>query len=203
MNINELYQTVIQHVNDHAVMIALLLAVLTFVIYLSRNVIKQGWLNIKNRYRLNHLGVKHLSNVQWPDGLGSYFIIDRLILRPDGITVLIYKKYPGKIFCADGIDDWTQMLGQKSYKFKNPLYDLDCQINAIKAHVPNVRINGFLFFDHTAEFPKGHPDRVIHYKEIPEKLQRNKKNKIEDGVMSAWAKLKELASNKELTNNSV
>ena len=203
MNINEIYQTVIQQVNDHALVVASLLLVSIIILYLSRKVIKRGWLNIKIRYRLNHLGVKHLSNVQWPDGLGSYFTIDRLILRPDGITVLMYKKYPGKIFCADDIDDWTQMLGQKSYKFKNPLYDLDYQINVIKRFVPDVPVNGFLFFDHTAEFPKGHPDRVIHYKKIPETLQRHRKNKIEDNVMSAWDKLNELARNKELVNNSV
>ena len=203
MDINEIYQTIIQQVNDNALIFASLSMVLAIALYLSRKAMKQGWLNIKNRYRLNHLGVKHLCDVQWPDGLGSYFTIDRLILRPDGITVLVYIKYPGKIFCADDIDEWTQMLGQQSYKFKNPLYDLDCLINAIKTYVPNVPVNGFLFFDHTAEFPKGHPDRVIHYKKIPETLQRNRKYKVEDGVMSAWKKLNELVSDKALVSNSV
>lgn len=178
MNISELYQTIIQQLNDHALAIAWSLMVLVIVIYLSRKVIKRGWLIFKNRYRLNHLGVKHLANVQWPDGLGYYFTVDRLVLRPDGITLLMYKQYPGKIFCADNIDDWTQMLGQKSYPFKNPFYDLDCQISAIQSCVPNVSVNGFIFFDYTAEFPKGHPDRVIHHKCIPEILERNKKRNV-------------------------
>lgn len=177
--------------------------VLVIILYLGRKTIKRSWLRLKNRYRLNHLGVKHLSNVQWPDGLGYYFTIDRLILRPDGITLLMYKQYPGKIFCADNMDDWTQMLGQKSYKFKNPFYDLDCQVSAVQSYVPNVPVNGFLFFDYTAEFPKGHPRRVIHHKSIPEILQRNRKRKVEDDVMSAWKKLKALAKNKQTMSSAI
>lgn len=196
MNISEFYQTIIQLLNDHALTIAWSLMVFVMVFYLSRKAIKRWWLIFKNRYRLNHLGVKHLSDVQWPDGLGYYFTVDRLILRPDGITLLMYKQFPGKIFCADNIDDWTQMLGQKSYKFKNPFYDLDCQVNAIQSCVPNVPVNGFIFFDYTAEFPKGHPDRVIHHKSIPETLKPNKKRDVEDGVMSAWRELKKVVKKK-------
>lgn len=197
MNISELYQTIIQQINDHALTIAASLMVFVFIVYLSRKVISRWWFIFKNRYRLNHLGVKHLSNVQWPDGLGYYFTVDRLILRPDGITVLMYKQYPGKIFCADNIDDWTQMLGQKSFKFKNPFYDLDCQVSAIQSCIPNIPVNGFIFFDYTAEFPKGHPDRVIHHKSIPEILKRHKKRDVEVDVMSAWKKLKEVVKNKQ------
>lgn len=197
MNISELYQTIIQQVNDHALTIAASMMVFVFIIYLSRKLISRWWLIFKNRYRLNHLGVKHLSNVQWPDGLGYYFTVDRLILRPDGITLLIYKQYPGKIFCADNIDDWTQMLGQKSYKFKNPFYDLECQVNAIQSCVPNVSVNGVIFFDYTAEFPKGHPDRVIDHKSIPEDLKRHKKRDVEDSVMSAWKELKKVIEKKQ------
>lgn len=196
MNISDLYQTIVQQINDHALPIALSLAVLVIILYLSRKKIYRGWSSFINRYRLNHLGVKHLSNVQWPDGLGYYFTIDRLILRPDGITILMYKQYPGKIYCADNIDDWTQMIGQKSYTFKNPFYDLDCQVTAVQESVPDISVNGVLFFDYTAEFPKGHPERVIHHKSIPESLQRNGKRKVGESVLAAWKKLKTLSRRK-------
>mgnify|MGYP000672060310 CR=1 FL=1 len=188
MTINDIFQTVNLIIEPYAFSVALVISLLA-VVLLNRRKIKHIWLNFKTRYRLNRLGFKQKTNFQWPDGLGNYFTIDRLILRHDGITLLVYKQYPGKIFCADNIDDWTQMLGQKSYRFKNPLGDLDCQIKAISACIPNVPVNGFLFFDQLAEFPKGHPDRVIYLKKIPEELRRDKNLDVEESVLSAWKQL--------------
>ena len=188
MTIRDIFQTVTEIIEPYAFPVALAIILLA-VVLLNHRKIKHIWLNFKTSYRLNRLGFKQKLNFQWPDGLGNYFTIDRLILRHDGITLLVYKQYPGKIFCADNIDDWTQMLGQKSYRFKNPLGDLDCQIKAISACIPNVPVNGFLFFDQLAEFPKGHPDRVIYLKKIPEELRRDKNLEVEESVLSAWKQL--------------
>jgi len=186
---SDIPQDIIQLIDRYALPMVLLMLIFAIIIYLSRRKIKQSWLNFKTRYCLNRLGIKQISNLKCPDGLGHHFIIDWLILRHDGITLLIYKRFPGKIFCADEIDDWTQMLGNKSYRFKNPLYDLDCQVKAVSACVPNVAINGFLFFDHLTEFPKGHPDRIIHLKKIPEELKRNKHDEVKTSVMTAWKQI--------------
>jgi hypothetical protein len=192
MTISDIPQTI-----DNYIIASVLAPVsLLVVIFLARSKIKHAWLNFKTRYRLNRLGLKQIANVQWPDGLGHYFTIDRLILRNNGITLLVYKQYPGKIFCADHIDDWTQMLGQKSYRFKNPFYDLDYQVKTIASCIPGVPVNGFLFFDQLAEFPKGHPDRVIHIKNIPEELKQNKRPQVEKSVLAAWNKLLTMAKNK-------
>ena len=162
---------------------------IAFIIYLNRIRIKQSWLSFRTRYCLKHLGLEQISNIQVPDGLDHHFIIDRLLLRHDGITLLVYKKFSGKIFCADHIDEWTQMLGQKSYLFKNPLFELENQIKAISAQLPDINIDGFIFFDHTTQFPKGHPDRVMHPRLIPEKLQRNNRHQVEPKVMDGWRKM--------------
>ena len=84
------------------------------------------------------------------------------------------------------------MLGQKSYTFKNPLPELDYQIRTLSASIPNIPVNGFIFFDYQAEFPKGHPDRVIHCKEIPEELIRHKNDKAQANIEGAWQKLLEI-----------
>jgi len=173
----------------YAIAIVLFLLAFAIIIYLNWREIKLYWSNLKTRYFLNHLGLKQISNLRCPDGLGHQFIIDRLILRHDGITLLVYKRYPGKIFCAEQIDHWTQMLGSKSYRFKNPLYELDYQVKAVSACVPKVPVNGFLFFDHLTEFPKGHPERIVHLENIPEELKRNKHDKVKTSVMSAWENL--------------
>jgi hypothetical protein len=186
---SDIPQAIVQLAAQYRWPISLVLLLVATVIYLSRQKIKHGWLNFKTGRRLKRLGNKQISGFQCPDGLGHYFLIDRLILRPDGISLLLFKCYPGKIFCADQIDDWTQMLGKKSYRFTNPLYDLECQVKAVSACVPGVPVNGYLFFDHLAEFPKGHPDRVIHINNIPPQLERDKKRTVDAAVMAGWKKL--------------
>lgn len=188
MTSSDLYQYGISS-GQFALLIALVLVVLAVAIYLGRRKIHSAWQNIKTRYRLNHLGLKQISNFQCPDGLGQYFTIDRLVMRHDGISVLLFKRYPGSIFCADDIDQWTQMLAGKSYRFSNPLVDLDYQVKAIASCIPDVPVNGFLLFDQQAEFPKGHPDRVIQLDNIPDALKRNKENKVQSSIESAWEKL--------------
>ena len=177
-------------INDRY-LLSVVLALLVFIciIFMNRRKIKHGWLNLKTRRRLKRLGVKQIANFKCQDGLGQHYIIDRLILRPNGISLLLCKCYPGKIFCADRIDDWTQMLGKKSYRFKNPLYDLECQVKAVSAFVPNVPVDGYLFFDHLAEFPKGHPEQVIYLQKIPAQLVCNKKDDVQASVQDGWKKL--------------
>ncbi len=179
----------VQAMEAYALSAAVIILAVFTGLYLNRRKITNTWLTIKTRYRLNRLGYKQVSSIQWPDGLGHYFTIDKLILRHDGVSLLVYKPYSGKIFCADNIDDWTQMIGQKSYKFINPLHDLEHQIKIISACIPDVSVSGYLFFDHQAEFPKGQPGRVIRLNNIPEELKRNKKFSVEKKVMSAWGKL--------------
>lgn len=193
MTPGEATQFVIQILNTYLLPISAVIISLVLVLFVSRKKIRQFWLGRKALRSLKRLGFKRMVNFKCPDGLGYHYIIDHLILRHDGISLLLYKRYPGKIYCADDIDQWTQMLGQKSYRFDNPLYDLDCQIKAISECVPNIPINGYLFFDHLAEFPKGRPDRVFQLKEIPEELKPTKKAKVEKNVMAAWKKLQSMA----------
>jgi len=174
---------------QYVLLIALLMVTLAIVIYLGRNYFKHALQNVKTRYNLNRLGLKQIADFQCPDGLGNYFTVNRLVMRHDGISLLVFKPYPGSIFCADDIDEWTQMLAGKSYRFKNPLIDLDYQIKAVSARVPDVPVNGFLLFDAQAEFPKGHPDRVIRSDSIPEALKRNKNLKVPASVDAAWEEL--------------
>lgn len=190
MTVDDMFQSVRLESDQYLLLIVLALAVLVIVLFLSRNKIKQSWLNMKTRRCLNQLGLKQIANFRCPDGLGSYFIIDRLLMRHDGISLVMLKQYPGSIYCADNIDEWSQLLGGKSYYFKNPLVDLEYQVNIVSASIPGVPVNGFLFFDHQAYFPKGHPDRVIQLDSLPSSLKRDKKNKAQESVQSAWKKLR-------------
>jgi len=192
MKTSDYFQSISNDVNQYALLIALVLAVLILVIVLKRGAIRQLWLNIKTRFYLNRLGLKGISNFRCPDGLGDYFIIDRLLMCPDGISVIIFKQFSGVIFCADHIDEWSQILEGKSYKFKNPLIDLEHQVNAVSSCIPGVPVNGYLFFDHRALFPKGHPERVIQIDTIPQSLKRNRHAVTGTPIKSAWEKLRSL-----------
>lgn len=168
----------------------LILLGLLISFFINRKKLQAWWLNVKTQRCLNSLGADQILNINCPDGLGHYFNIDRLLLRQEGISLLIYKKYPGKIFCADRIDEWTQMLGQKSYNFKNPLFDLEYQIKALSTYFPGIDINGYLFFDHNAEFPKGHPERIIHPQQVPQELNCNDPSEVAPHVLEAWERFK-------------
>lgn len=185
-------QTMTQLVEQYAILIAIFLFSLMTVIFLNRKKLKQYWMNFKTNRKLNSLGIKQIKNIQWSDGLDHYFTIDRLIMHKDGISLLMNKCYPGKIFCADNIDEWTQMCGQKSYKFKNPLSELEYQVKTLSNSIPNVHVNGFIFFDHMSEFPKGHPERVIHFSKIPSQLVSDKKDLAEKNITEAWGKILEM-----------
>ncbi len=190
----DINQLLIALQDQYVLLIPMILLVFAFLFYLSRRKINLLWLNLKTHYRLNRLGLREISNFKFPDGLGNFFTVDRLILRQDGISLLVFKQYPGSIFCADDIDEWTQMLEGKSYRFQNPLIALDYQIKAISSFIPDVPVNGFLLFDHQAEFPKGCPERVIKFSNLPPSLKRNKNTKAQASVMSAWERLSALSA---------
>ncbi len=169
--------------------LAMAASAIFLIALLVRKKIRHGWLNLKTRYCLNHLGHKRIAHFKWPDGLGHYFTVDRLILHAEGISLLMLTPYPGRIFCADGIDEWTQMIGQKSFRFANPLHELDFRIKAIATAVPNVNVNGYLFFDYQAEFPKGHPERVIYLGRLPDMLRFDKDASPSENLLAAWDSL--------------
>jgi hypothetical protein len=175
-----------QILNNDFIPVILIIFGLLFLLFINRSSILAYWINLKTQRCLNHLGVDQITNIKCPDGLGHEFNIDRLILRQNGISILMYKKYHGKIFCADHINEWTQMLGQKSYAFKNPLFELDFQIKALQTCIPGIDIDGYLFFDHNTEFPKGHPQRVINPQHIPHNLDRPQHIEIDQSIMQAW-----------------
>ena len=155
------------------------------------NVLKKIWSGLKTGRGLGRVGIKQYRDFHCPDGVGGQFKIDRLILRPDGISVLMYMRYEGNIYCGENIDRWTQMLGGKSYSFANPLMMLDYQITAVKSLVPGIDVDGYLFFDHRAHFPKGKAGRVIQLDNMPDALLNNRGQRPDDKLMLAWKKLQQ------------
>ena len=140
---------------------------------------------VQSRIRLNRLGFKQRKDFFFPDGMGGKLRIDRLILGQREIYLMIDMPYEGNIFCADNIDEWTQLIKGKSFTFENPLNHLDIIINTIAGSIP-VPVCGYLYFGHRASFPKGRPARVLRYDSLPEALLPPRKSEPEQAVVDAW-----------------
>jgi hypothetical protein len=148
----------------------------------------------RKRQLLNKIGIKQKHNLVFSDELDGSFKVDRLILLKDSILLISLKQYAGNIYCAEKISEWTQVIDKKSYKFHNPLFELENQIVALKAIIPGITIKGALFFDHTAAFPKGRPSSVLHQGNIPEYfLSHFEVADVSYPVLKAWETLVEMS----------
>jgi len=139
---------------------------------------------------LKRIGCEQIRNLICPDGLDGYYTIDRLALVQDAILVIAYKPYGGNIYCAERITEWTQVIGKKSFKFENPLFELENQLTALKLLAAGMPVHGFLFFNHSTAFPKGHPDAVLNPDNIPDRFLRANCEPVNPQVQAAWEQLK-------------
>jgi hypothetical protein len=141
---------------------------------------------------LKQIGCDQIRNLICPDGLDGYYTIDRLALVQDAILLIAYKPFGGNIYCAERITEWTQVIGKKSFKFENPLFELENQLTALKSLAGGMPLDGFLFFNHSAIFPKGHPDAVLNPDNIPDRFLRANCEPVNPQVQAAWEQLKAL-----------
>ncbi len=120
---------------------------------------------------LESLGVKYLHDIILPDGIEGYTYIDYLLLTPNGIVVLDINFSEGHIFGGESVDQWTQVVNNKTYKFNNPLYNNQIKCQAVQWNINNnisedartnnnVETFGWIAFSSAGNFPKGIPDQV-------------------------------------------
>lgn len=152
-------------------------------------------------WQLNHLlknvGSKSLHNVAIPDGVDGKIFIEYLILTPTKILLLGVKKYRGLIFAADNIDLWTQVIGNKSYKFDNPLRQLENDTLALNSIVEHSKVEGKVLFINGSEFPKGKPNNVITVPDV-KKWHEEHASDIPETLSEDWDKLVELSVSNNL-----
>ena len=162
----------------------LLILALLFSYTAIRNVLKELSLYLEIR----KLGVETLRNIVVSDGMDGKVMIENVVLAPGGIYVLPIKRYCGIIFAADNMNTWTQVVGKRSYKFPNPLPELETYIMAIRNLLPDVNVSGCILVTQDAEFPKGKPERVIPVNEAVN-LFDNPKGELPPQLKTAWENL--------------
>jgi len=140
---------------------------------------------------IQHLGSQHLKQVILPDSMGGSVFLDYMVLGKDSIILVILKKFRGTIFCAENIDQWTQLIGNRSYKFPNTLQQLDSDIMSVNSLVKDINVSGLVVFSSECEFPKGKPEQVKSISEIKKTVTDIQLHS--EKLLNAWYKLKELS----------
>ena len=136
------------------------------------------------------LNIPALKNVAFPDGIESYVFVDYLLLTPSGIVVLDLQDYNGFIFGGPNIDQWTQMVRQRGYKFENPLHQNAWRVQIIRSFVEDAPLLGKVVFSSVSQFPKGIPEGVLHVSTLSQDLAQLINNReMPEIVRKAWDKL--------------
>ena len=164
-----------------------------FLIFSLIPAIKKFVKEKKTNRVIQSLGSQCLKQVILPDGMEGSVFLDYLVLGQNSIILVILKKFRGTIFCAENIDQWTQLIGNRSYKFPNTLQQLDSDILSVSSLVKDVTITGQVVFSNDCDFPKGKPEQVKSLSEIS-KTEIDKQLHSET-LLNAWYRLKELSQN--------
>ena len=141
---------------------------------------------------IKRLGTASMNNVVISDGLDGHVFIEHLVLTPRHVLVVSVRRYPGAIFAAENMDMWAQVTDGGSYKFPNPLHEVEIATAAVRSHVPDAAVNGIILFGRDSTFPKGKPDRVMQFSEIARLPAPGRGTVISEPVKKAWSRLLEL-----------
>jgi hypothetical protein len=177
------------------------LLALIIIAFINASKLRFAVMSWRKHRLLNSIGIQQERNLIYSDKLDGNFKVDRLILLKDSILLVSLKQYSGNIYCSEKIAEWTQVIDKKSYKFHNPLFELENQTTALQMIVPGITIKGALFFDQTATFPKGHPANVLQQGTIPEDfLIQFEAADAAYPVLKAWETLVELSLSRDIND---
>ena len=140
------------------------------------------------------VGSDYLRNIAIPDEIDGYVFVDYLILLPSGILVVDVQNYKGFLFGGEKMDQWTQMIGHKSYKFDNPLYGNLARVHVIRTHLNKVPVEGRVVFSNVGQFPKGIPQGVSMLNSLRQDVTDILANSpVPEHIQAAWNQLKSMA----------
>jgi len=180
-------------VNNSELQATLLVALVALagVLYLLRNRVRRWNSERKTRKIIQRLGARRIENIRLPDGTGGEVIIENLLLAPDALVIAGIKRFDGLIFGARLTDQWTQVLGRRSYKFDNPDHYLQRQLNAIAQIVPDAPVTGWHLFTN-AKFPRDKPDSVLLLGDLKTLPPRPRYADIPKQLRAAWKQVLEV-----------
>ena len=188
MDLNQILEP--SNLRSEAVAIAIIVLALILILFVNRRRLLVRFREWRIQRDMKQIGSEQIRDLVCADGLDGHYTIDRLALVDDAILIVAYKPYGGNIYCAERISEWTQVIGQKSFKFENPLFELENQLTALRMITGNVPLRGYLYFNRFAIFPKGHPQSVLTQDGIPARLLADNCAAPTAEIRAAWETLK-------------
>ncbi|MFO8024242.1 nuclease-related domain-containing protein [Thiohalophilus sp.] len=198
MTIDSLINLLIQH-SDNLVTWGLTLLLLLAAIVLVRPHLYRGYLDRQLQKKIQAVAADTLHQVVIPDGMDGAVYLENLLLTPEGLLVLPVHRYQGVVFAADGIDNWTQVLGKRTYKFGNPLPQLEAEVLAVKDYASGIPVSGRVVFTKGVEFPKGRPGKLISLAELEKMAEDNRQREVPPAYWQAWETLKQQVQTPEVS----
>ena len=173
----------IQHPIWQGLILAILLG-MTF--YFSWSPANQIVSYLRLQKLIKRIGWMRLKNIYLPDGMDSSLYIEYLILQGDCILLLSIKPYRGNIFAAEKIEQWTQVVSNHSYKFPNPLFQLETDLQCLRGVFPKTDFKGLVVFTGNCTFPKGKPEGVFDFQQLSQLARMQNKNKPSEELQKTW-----------------
>lgn len=136
----------------------------------------------------------YLRNVLVPDGNGSDYHLDFVLLTSRGAVIIDLRDLPGNVFGGDQMTDWTLMDGPRRSTFQNPQSGLYDRIASVKAVAQDIPVEGRIVFTKRAKFPKGLPRFTVMLDSVATEFPRLGAAELEIAVSKyrpGWARLKE------------
>lgn len=121
---------------------------------------------------IKNYSVAYLKDIVLPDGVYGYHFIDYLVLFPDKVLVLGIQPNEGYIFGADQLEQWTQVVNNKSYRFENPLLKIAQYQQTISPLLGGVEVVGRVVFFANSSFPKGKPSDILEMYQLEDELRK-------------------------------
>jgi hypothetical protein len=129
-----------------------------------------------------------------PDGIGGLLEIEHLILLDQGLFLVETYPMAGNLYGADTIDQWTQIIDGRSYKFANPLRRIRTSRQALISLAPDVPVFCRVIFNSDSIFPKGKPDEVSVLESLENDMLMVKNEKIiTQQAQQAWNTIMRIA----------
>lgn len=113
-----------------------------------------------------------LKNIIIPDGIGGLLEVEKIFLLEQGVLILGDYPISGHLFGAEKIEQWTQIIDGRSYKFANPLHQLEYVRQAIRSLIPKMPVFCHVVFTADSNFPKGKPAAVSVLPSFEQDMQR-------------------------------
>jgi len=127
-----------------------------------------------------------------PDGAGGETQLDHLIMTAHGILVLDVKSVSGNVFCSERMEEWTVIDGDRRYTFKNPLGTVYDKVAAVRRHIQEIPVQGFIVFTSQADFTKGRPENVVNLEELRDRfIAKGPTDQLMEAFRPHWDRLVE------------